>query len=47
MDEIRAHIDRFEIIYDQLGLTEDERERLWWRNGAELYGLETPTFAGE
>ncbi|MEO8539853.1 MAG: amidohydrolase family protein [bacterium] len=47
MDEIRAHIDRFEIIYDQLGLTEDERERLWWRNGAELYGLETPTYAAE
>ncbi len=47
MDEIRAHIDRFEIIYDQLGLTDDERERLWWRNGAELYGLETPTFAAE
>lgn len=47
MDEIRAHIDRFEIIYDQLGLTDDERERLWWRNGAELYGLESPTFAAE
>ncbi len=47
MDEIREHIDRFEVIYDQLGLTEDERERLWWRNGAELYGLETPVFAQE
>ena len=47
MDDIRAHIDRFEIIYDQLGLTDDERERLWWRNGAELYGLETPSFAVE
>lgn len=47
MDDVRAHIDRFEIIYDQLGLTEDERERLWWRNGAELYGLETPVFAVE
>jgi predicted TIM-barrel fold metal-dependent hydrolase len=47
MDDIRAHIDRFEAMYDLLGLTEDERERLWWRNGAEIYGLETPTFAGE
>jgi predicted TIM-barrel fold metal-dependent hydrolase len=47
MDDIRAHIDRFEIIYDKLGLTEDERERLWWRNGAELYGLEQPSFAVE
>jgi predicted TIM-barrel fold metal-dependent hydrolase len=47
MDDIRAHIDRFEAMYDVLGLTDDERERLWWRNGAEIYGLETPTFAGE
>jgi predicted TIM-barrel fold metal-dependent hydrolase len=47
MDDIRTHIDRFEAMYDLLGLTEDERERLWWRNGAEIYGLETPAFAGE
>ena len=47
MDEIREHIDRFEVIYDQLGLSEDERNRLWWANGAEIYGLETPTFAQE
>jgi hypothetical protein len=47
MDDIRAHIDRFEVIFDQLQLTDDERERLWWRNGAEIYGLEEPSFAGE
>jgi uncharacterized protein len=47
MDDIRAHIDRFEAMFDVLGLSDDERERLWWRNGAEIYGLETPTFAGE
>ena len=47
MDDIRAHIDRFEAMYDLLELTADERDRLWWRNGAEIYGLETPTFAGE
>lgn len=47
MDEIRTHIDRFEAMYDILGLSEDDRERLWWRNAAEIYGLETPTFAGE
>ncbi len=47
MDDIRTHIDRFEAMYDLLGLTDDERERLWWRNGAEIYGLETPTLAGE
>lgn len=47
MDDIRAHIDRFEIIFDQLNLTEEERERLWWRNAAEIYGVEMPIFAGE
>jgi hypothetical protein len=47
MDEIKEHLDRFEAIYDELDLSEDERERLWWRNGAEIYGLEEPAFAGE
>jgi len=47
MDEIREHIDRFEAMFDLLGLSDDERERLWWRNGAEIYGLESPTFARE
>jgi len=47
MEEIRTHIDRFEAIYDILELSDDARERLWWRNGAEIYGIESPTFAGE
>ncbi len=47
MDDIRTHIDRFEMIYDLLELSDDERERLWWRNGAEIYGLEQPVLAGE
>jgi hypothetical protein len=47
MDEIAEHIRRFEIMYEQLGLTEDEQERLWWRNAAEIYGLEEPVFAAE
>jgi len=47
MDDIRTHIGRFEAMYDLLELSDDERERLWWRNGAEIYGLETPRFAGE
>lgn len=47
MDDIRAHIDRFEAIYDLLELSEDQRDRLWWGNAAEIYGLEQPTFAGE
>lgn len=47
MDEIRDHIDRFEAIYDLMEVTDEQRERLWWRNGAEIYGLEEPTFAAE
>ncbi len=47
MDDIRTHIDRFEMIYDLLELSDDERQRLWWRNGAEIYGLEQPVLAGE
>ena len=47
MDEIGEHIARFEHIYDTLGLSESQRERLWWRNAAEIYGLETPVFAEE
>ncbi len=47
MDEIKEHIDRFHAIYEQLSLTEEQKERLWWRNGAELYGLEEPIFAEE
>lgn len=47
MDEIQEHIDRFDIMYDKLGLSDEDRERLWWRNGAEIYGLEERIFASE
>lgn len=47
MDDIREHIDRFEAIYDELKLSESDRERLWWRNAAEIYGFEEPTLAEE
>lgn len=46
-NEIATHIARFQAMYDRLGLTDDERERLWWRNGAEIYGLEEPEIATE
>jgi predicted TIM-barrel fold metal-dependent hydrolase len=39
-DKIKRHIDRWEGIFDLLELREDERERIWWSNGAELYGLQ-------
>lgn len=47
MDEIGEHIRRFREMYERMGLSEDEQERLWWRNAAEIYGLETPALAGE
>jgi len=46
MDEIRAHIDRFEAMYEELASRKTNRT-LWWRNAAEIYGLEAPTLAGE
>jgi hypothetical protein len=39
-DEILTHVRRFETIFALLNLTEEEQERLWWHNGAEVYGLE-------
>ncbi len=47
MDDIREHIDRFEAIYDEMELSEGDRERLWWSNAAEIYGFEEPTLAEE
>lgn len=47
VDEIHEHVARFEAIFEQLGLSDDDCERLWWRNGAEIYGLEAPAFAQE
>lgn len=47
MEEIAEHIERFNAMYDILELDDDQRNRLWWANGAEIYGLETPVFAAE
>jgi len=47
MDEIREHIDRFEAMFEQLELDDDQRHRLWWANAAEIYGLQEPRFAQE
>ena len=46
-DEIMTHVRRFETIFAMLNLTADEQERLWWKNGAEMYGLEKPVLATE
>jgi predicted TIM-barrel fold metal-dependent hydrolase len=46
-DEVREHVDRFVRIFDDLGLTDDERERIWYRNAAEIFGIEEPAIAAE
>ena len=39
-DEIQAHVDRFERIFEEAKLTEWQVERLWWTNAAEIYAWE-------
>lgn len=46
-DEIHEHVERFEKIFEQLGLSEEEQDLIWYRNAAELFGLEEPTWASE
>lgn len=46
-DAIAHHVERFEAMFDMLELDDDARERLWWRNAAEIYGLEEPQVARE
>jgi uncharacterized protein len=47
IDEIGAHVARFERIFEDLRLTEDQVSRIWWYNAAELFGEETPRLAEE
>jgi hypothetical protein len=47
VDKIPVHIARFERMFEGLRLSDDEQNRLWWSNAAEIYGLESPRFAGE
>lgn len=39
-EKIGEHIRRWDTIFDLLDVPEDARERLWWSNGAEIYGEE-------
>ena len=40
-EKIADHIRRWDTIFDLLDVPDDCRERLWWLNGAELYGVES------
>ena len=46
-EEIGEHAERFHAMFDALGLSDDERDRIWYRNAAELFGEATPVLAGE
>jgi predicted TIM-barrel fold metal-dependent hydrolase len=46
-DEIVEHVDRFVRIFDEVGLSEDEKDRIWYRNAAEIFGFEEPQRAAE
>jgi predicted TIM-barrel fold metal-dependent hydrolase len=39
-EKIAEHIRRWDTIFDLLDVPEDARERMWWQNGAEVYGEE-------
>lgn len=46
-DEVHEHVERFVRMFDELGLSEEEKDLLWYRNAAELFGLEQPVWAQE
>jgi predicted TIM-barrel fold metal-dependent hydrolase len=46
-EEVHEHVVRFERMFERLGLTEDEANRMWYDNAAEIYGEAEPRFAEE
>ena len=46
-DEIGDHVRRFELMFEQLALSEDDTDRIWYRNAAELFGEAEPAVAAE
>jgi predicted TIM-barrel fold metal-dependent hydrolase len=47
IDEIQEHVDRFVRIFEDLRLTDDQADRIWYRNAAEMFGEEEPQLAEE
>ena len=45
--EIGEHVKRLRRILEDLGLSEEQAERIWYRNAAELFGEAEPQFAAE
>jgi predicted TIM-barrel fold metal-dependent hydrolase len=46
-DEIADHVASLERIFEQVGLSEDERERIRYINAAEIFGEVEPLLAAE
>ena len=46
-EEIGQHVDRFRWIFEAFGLSDEERERIWYGNAAELFGEAEPVLADE
>jgi predicted TIM-barrel fold metal-dependent hydrolase len=46
-DEVHEHVERFVQIFDDLGLSDEEKDLLWYRNAAEMFGVEEPSWAKE
>ena len=46
-DDVAEHVERFVQIFEDLGLSEEEADQIWYRNAAELFGLEEPVWAEE
>ena len=44
-DEVHEHVERFEKIFDGLELSDEERDLIWYRNAAMLFGLAEPSWA--
>ena len=46
-EKIADHIRRWDTIFDLLAVPVDARERMWWLNGAEVYGEEPVAWLGK
>lgn len=46
-DEVHEHVERFEALFDQLDLSDEEKDLIWYGNAAEIFGVEPPIWAQE
>ena len=46
-DEIEDHVRSLTAIMERIGLTSDERDRIWYANAAEMFGEVTPAVSAK